>query len=146
MQPKDILRKARSFPAGHGGATAVEFALVAPILLFLFLGIMVLGLYLGIAHGVQEAAGHAARAAIAGLDPAERTRLAQESVRSFVGGSLLLKQDLVTVDAAPAVEDPDKFRVTLSYDLRRTAVAVAPKILSLPDSVVRSTVIKRGGL
>ncbi len=138
--------KSNSFGLDASGATAVEFALVAPVLIFLLLGIVAFGYYLGVAHGVQEAASHGARAAVAGLDPAERTRLARDAVASFVGGSLLLDPARLAVEAASTADDPDMFRVTLTYDLKATLISIAPKGVNAPQSVVRSTVIRRGGL
>jgi Flp pilus assembly protein TadG len=128
------------------GAVAIEFAFVCPVLIFLLMGIAVIGSYLGVAHGLQEAAGHAARASVAGMSTSERAALARRSVEESVAGSLLLRADATTVEAAPDAGDPDRFRVTVRYDLRRTLAAAVPRVLRMPDILERTAVIRRGGL
>ena len=64
----------------RGGAVAVEFALISPLLITLLWGIVSYGGYFFTAHTVQQLANDAARAAIAGLDDAERTQLAHDCV------------------------------------------------------------------
>lgn len=75
---------------GERGAAIVEMALVLPLLLALLMGILVYGQYFMIAHSVQQAANDGARAAIVGLDAADRSAVASRAVgRSLqaVGGT-----------------------------------------------------------
>lgn len=58
------------------GAVAVEFVLIAPILLTLLFGIMTTGYYMGVSHSVSQLAAGAARTSVAGLDQIERESLA----------------------------------------------------------------------
>ena len=50
----------------RSGATAVEFAFLAPVLIFILMGITGYGGYFWISHSVQQLANDAARAAIPG--------------------------------------------------------------------------------
>ncbi|MCM8729478.1 TadE/TadG family type IV pilus assembly protein [Hephaestia sp. GCM10023244] len=67
---------ARFLAADRRGVAIVEMALVLPLLITLLLGLVCYGQYFLIAHSVQQIANDAARAAIAGLSPDERSRLA----------------------------------------------------------------------
>jgi len=68
------------------GAAMVEMALVLPIFLVLLMGILVYGQYFMLAHSVQQAANDGARAAITGLDAADRLAVATRAVdRSLAG-------------------------------------------------------------
>ena len=65
---------------GERGAAIVEMALVLPLLLALLMGILVYGQYFMLAHTVQQAANDGARAAIVGLDAADRRAIAERAV------------------------------------------------------------------
>ena len=58
----------------------VEMALVLPLFLALLMGILVYGQYFLLAHSVQQAANDGARAAITGLDAADRSAVANRAV------------------------------------------------------------------
>ena len=62
------------------GAAIVEMALVLPLLLALLIGVLVYGQYFLLAHSVQQAANDGARAAIVGIDPADRNAVATRAV------------------------------------------------------------------
>lgn len=71
---------------GERGAAIVEMALVLPLLLALLMGMLVYGYYFMLAHSVQQAANDGARAAITGLDAADRRAVATRAVgRSLQG-------------------------------------------------------------
>ncbi len=72
----------RRFCRNRCGATAVEFAIVGPVLMLLLIGIMIYGGYFLMAHSVQELANDAARSAVAGLSDSERQQLASASLAS----------------------------------------------------------------
>ena len=69
------------FRRDRRGVAAIEFAIVAPLLIMMMFGMIMYGSWFWMAHSVQSMASEGARAAIAGLDPAEREQLA----RAFVG-------------------------------------------------------------
>lgn len=110
------------------------------------LGIMAFGSFLGASHSLQAAASDAARAAIAGLDPAERTTLATLAAQRSVASSQLLQPSAVVVDAKPDPDDPDLFTVTLRYDLRTTLLNLPSQVVPMPQTLSRSASIRRGGL
>ncbi len=62
------------------GATAVEFAFIAPIMLTLVFGIVAYGSIISVNNGLQQLAGEAAKASLAGLTDPDRTQLAKAFV------------------------------------------------------------------
>ncbi len=62
----------RRFGRDRSGATAVEFAFLAPVLMFMLMGIGGYGGYFWMSHSVQQLANDAARAAIPGTTATER--------------------------------------------------------------------------
>lgn len=67
-------------------AAVIEMALVLPLFLALLMGILVYGQYFMLAHSVQQAANDGARAAIVGLDAADRSAIAARAVDRSLGG------------------------------------------------------------
>jgi len=128
------------------GASAVEFALVAPVLIALLFGIVAFGSALGFAHSLQTAASEGARAAIAGLDPDERAALATSAVRNNLAANVLLNPRAVSVSAGPDAVDGDIFTVTLRYDTSGGILGMLSRLLPVPISIVRTASIRRGGL
>ena len=57
----------KRFLFSQDGNSAVEFALIVPVLLALFGGMVAFGIYLGASHNLKHIASEAARAAIAGV-------------------------------------------------------------------------------
>jgi Flp pilus assembly protein TadG len=106
------------------GTAMIETALLLPLFLTLLLGIMIYGQYFLLAHSVQQAANDGARAAITGLDAADRRAVAIRAVdRSMqgVGGyrselrSVLVSEnaEAITVDLAYRVPEGNLLRSTL---------------------------------
>ncbi|GJD57412.1 TadE/TadG family type IV pilus assembly protein [Methylobacterium dankookense] len=128
------------------GAAAVEFSLIAPLLLAILLGIMAFGSFLGFAHSLQTVASEAARAAVAGLDPAERITIATAAAQRSIATSPLLRPNAVSIEAGQDAADPDLFTVTLRYDLNATLLSLIPPLLPVPKALSRTASIRRGGL
>jgi Flp pilus assembly protein TadG len=103
----------RHVVADRSGAAAVEFALISPILIVLFWGIISYGGYFFTAHTVQQLANDAARAAVAGLDDAERTQLARDCVtrEAAVFGQMQQRPP-----ATAFVNDGKSIAVSVTYD------------------------------
>ncbi len=139
-------RQTSSLVACEKGAIAIEFALIAPVLLLLVLGIMGYGVYFGISQSIQDAAGQAARAAVAGIDMDERSRLARDTAQRSVASNPLLSTTNLAIAAAVDPSNPNRFVVTLTYDLSKTVVAAIPDFVPLPKTVARTASIQRGGL
>lgn len=125
------------------GAAIVEFALVAPLFLLMLLGMVAYGGYFWRAHALQQVANDAARAAIAGLTPAERRTLATASATLELPAYAGLAATAATVSVA---ETDDMIEVALEYDAADDAF-FALGIVPLPDPVIRRTALVRlGGL
>ena len=109
-RPTLSLRLARSLPArlvrSERAAAIVEMALVLPLFLALMMGILVYGQYFMLAHSVQQAANDGARAAIVGLDAADRRAIATRAVdRSMqgVGGYAVARRSVSVAETTDAV-------------------------------------------
>lgn len=129
---------------GHeSGAVAVEFAILGPVFLVLFMGIMVWGQYFWIAHAVQQLANDSARVALAGLDPAEREALARDSLKASVG-------DYASLEAADATmivdNQPGRLVVSVRYDTSNAAFrALTGLVPSPPPIVLGQASVQLGG-
>jgi Flp pilus assembly protein TadG len=123
------------------GVAAIEFAIVAPLLIMMMFGMIMYGSWFWMAHSVQSMASEGARAAIAGLDPAEREQLA----RAFVG---LQVGDLGLDGAKAAVEvesTPDVIRVDIAYDASDHPLMALSGLIPSPPKVIRRTAVVRLG-
>lgn len=125
-----------------GGAAAVEFAIVGPVLILMLCGIMGYGGYFWISHAVQQVANDAARTALAGLNLPERQSLAQEVLADEI-------DDYAYLEAANAgievLGGEHTFTVQVTYDASGSAFWVLSKIVPMPDSQVRRTATVRLG-
>lgn len=135
------------FARDRRGATAVEFAIVAPVFILLMLGMVAYAIYFGASHSIQQIAADAARTAVAGLDTAERRSLATRFVErnadryAFVDVAHL---NLVVEDS-PA--DPNQFVVELSYDARDLPIWNLLADLPLPaTTIAHRATVRIGGI
>lgn len=130
--------------AGRRGMAALEFAFLAPALLMLVFGTIIYSLYFTAVLGVRQAASEGARAAMAGLSPAERAQLAQLRASavltrygSILGGS--------TPSVVAAADGTGVFRVTVSYDMSASAIMRYGSFVPLPTSNVQASVVVTNG-
>lgn len=127
------------------GSTAVEFALVAPVLTALLFGILAFGAVISVHNGLQQLVAEAARASVAGLSDAERAQLAQASVAANVAAYPFIDATKLTLSTS----DPTatSFQVTVNYDMSGLFAYRLLRGLPLPGAAVRrSAVVQRGGL
>jgi Flp pilus assembly protein TadG len=137
----------RALAKDESGVAALEFAIVAPIFIVIMLGILVYGMYFTVAQSVQQLAAEAARAAIGGLSDSERQSLAVARANSQVGTYPLLMSEHFTVDSGADSDDPDLFEVRITYDATHLGLGPFSALLPVPaDQIVRTSVIRRGGL
>ena len=130
----------------RGASAAVEFALVFPIGLIFFCGLVAYGLYFSVAHSVQQLAADAARATVGGLNDAERANIARTHIASSGGSYPLLDINRLTVSAQPLAADPAQFEVRLLFDSGNLPIWLFSGLIPLPDkTIVRTAVISRGG-
>jgi Flp pilus assembly protein TadG len=136
----------RAFAVSGDGASAVEFALVAPIFVFTLIGILIYGLYFGTALSVTQVAAEAARASIAGMDDTERTTLATSKATALVASNGLLSPERLTVTAARNAADANVFDVQISYDASNLPIYAFASLVPTPPAVItRTSSIQRGG-
>ena len=129
------------------GASAVEFAIIAPLFLFIVFALIVFGLYLGASHSVQQIAASAARASIAGLDAEERTELAEAYINDNAADFPLIAPAYLTVKSAPHDAGPDAFKITVAYDTTHLPIwDLFPSTFGLPTTIETSSVIRDGGI
>ncbi len=125
------------------GSAAIEFAIVGPLLIVLLMGLVVYGGWFWLAQGVQTLATESARAALGGLDAAERTRLVNAFVAAEAGPGVGLDPAKLTV----AVEsDATAIRVRVVLDASQHPIlAVAGMLPRPPARIERSAVVRTGG-
>lgn len=126
------------------GVAVMEFALVAPLLAMLALGILSYGQYFLLAHATQQIANDAARATVAGLSSAERVTLANAMVSKEVA-SLPVSASQVAVAVSESSAD-QLVTVTLRVDASSNPM-FKMKIVPMPDAMIeRHGTVRQGGL
>ncbi|MBE7211154.1 MAG: pilus assembly protein [Gluconacetobacter diazotrophicus] len=131
------------------GVAAVEFALIAPLLFMLVLGILGWGQFLLAETAVSAAAQEAARASVGGLSTAERISLATAAARSVMASySTFLDASKITVTTSPAsatASSSPLFGVTVTYTMASSAIT---SLVPLPTAYPTCTItvaISTGG-
>jgi Flp pilus assembly protein TadG len=138
MAPDPLQRSARSLPArlarSERAAAMVEMALVLPLFLALLMGILVYGQYFLLAHSVQQAANDGARAAIVGLDAADRsaiaTRAVDRSMQAIAGFTPATRSVAVS-------ETSDAVTVAVTYNVPATSL-IGSSFVPSPGNVIRA--------
>jgi Flp pilus assembly protein TadG len=128
------------------GAGAVEFALLAPVFLWILVGIVVYGTLFGIEHQLRELSSAAARAAVAGLSDGERRLLVARYVSDRSGSLVLIDRSKLTVSVSAADPATRSFAVDIGYDLSDSIAWGFSGLLPLPDRNAHFVaVMQRGG-
>jgi Flp pilus assembly protein TadG len=127
------------------GASAIEFAIVAPVFFMLIFGIIVYGYYFASLSLVNHIAYESARATISGLSDDERGTLAHARADELIASlSGFLGSDTITVDAASAGDGI--YAVTVHHQFNLLNLIGASSLLPLPPSDQTITVqISHGG-
>jgi Flp pilus assembly protein TadG len=129
------------------GSSAVEFALLTPVFLLMLTGMLAYGIYFGAAHSLQQLAADAARTAIAGLDQAERDLFVTTFLDANAGDYILIDRSRLSFTIGDKPDDPNQYRVTLSYDASQLPIWNLHPPLPLPnDQIAVSSTIRRGGI
>lgn len=128
-----------SFSRCERGSNAVEFALVAPILFLLLLGIVYVSVYLSVGHSLAQLSADASRYAMVGLNKTERRALAQSWVTSpqnrygFVNPS---KLEVATEEVDGAL------KVSVTYDMTYLPPPpIVGAVINLPTRMERSSTV-----
>lgn len=136
-------RKLSRLNGDEQGVAAIEFALVMPFLMVMFMAIVSYGGYFWIAHAVQQLANDGARAAIAGLDDAERQILAKASLGQDVGGYAYLDSTSAQVSVS---SQGQRLAVQVDYDASGSPFWAMDELVPMPSSTIhREAVVRLGG-
>ena len=137
----------KSFLKAKDGASAVEFALIAPMFFMVLLTMLAFGIYLSAANSVQQIAADAARTAIAGLTETERNTLVKNFVDQNAAGYPFIDKAKLTVVTHDNTADGNQFVVSASYDARNLPIWYLLSNLPLPSmTIARQSTIRVGGI
>ncbi len=134
-----------SFRTCRRAVSAIEFALVAPIFLFLLFGIVAYGFHLALVHGVQQIAAEAARASVAGLTDDERAAIARSNVATNAPSYPLIAPTRLSIVSAATDQSTMTFLLTLRYDASDLVIYKLPFVVMPSSEIIRTSAIQRGG-
>ncbi|MBI1359432.1 MAG: pilus assembly protein [Alphaproteobacteria bacterium] len=126
------------------GASAVEFALIAPFLLLLVAAILAYGSIFATSLSLQQLAAETARATIGGLDDTEREQLAEAYLDANETGYPMLRADHIAFEFDPG-SDGKLSRVKLKYDMSAHPAYALSNLIPLPSSPISYTMIVTDG-
>jgi Flp pilus assembly protein TadG len=129
------------------GVAAIEFALVAPLLVVLVIGMMIYSIYFTTWIAVTEAASEGARASVAGTSAAERASLATAQLQTVIDAyaPLLSWSKVGALSAAPVASNPQLFQVSFTYDFSGFGFNTLSALLPIPSSNPKISVIVSNG-
>lgn len=137
----------RRFGADRSATAAVEFAILSPLYLFLIMGMTAYGIYFGASHSVQQLSADAARAAIAGINAAERQTLASDFIERNARGYLFIDPEKLSVAVGDNPSVQGQFDVTVSYDASGLPIWSLFDRLAMPHHTIqRRSTIRIGGI
>lgn len=143
----------RSKPTIHlfrrdiSATAAIEFAMLFPLFLLLFLGMVAYGIYFGASHSVQQIAADAARVAIAGLDETERQTMVANFITRNAAGYVFVDPAKLTAETYDNTDDGSQFVVTIRYDARNLPIWNLLPGLPMPAmTIARESTIRVGGI
>ena len=135
----------RALMAAKSGVAALEFALLAPVLIALTLGIFCLALYFTYIHEVQELASGAVRSSVAGINPTERDTLARQFIATAISTNSFLVSANLIVGTVSVGTPATSYAVTVSYNLNGTPIPAIADLLDLPiGTITRTSTIQFG--
>lgn len=138
------LRGLRRLAGSQEGASAVEFAIIAPVFILMIVGVLAYGIYFGAANSVQQIAADAARTSIAGLSVTERNTLVTAFIENNAGAYVFIDPDEVDFSIGDDASDPNQYKVTITYDASQLPIWTLP--LPMPGKVISYTsTIRLGG-
>lgn len=129
------------------GSLAVEFALIAPVLIASMLGMAAYGIYFGAAHSVQQLSADSARIAVAGMSSSEREQLVKDYITKNSGDYMFLDPNAITVRVTDAASDPTQSNISIRYDATDLPIWNLYLPLPLPAKTIsRTSTIRIGGM
>lgn len=144
---KQCLSDFGNFARDGRGATAVEFAFVAPVFLFITFGMMAYAIYFGTAHSVQQIAADAARTAIAGMDETERQNLVTQFIAANAKTYTFIDPGKISFAVGDSDLDINQLAVSISYDASNLPIwSILPAALMPSQTITRKMEIRVGGV
>lgn len=134
----------KAFIHDRRGASAVEFALIAPFLLLLVAAILAYGSVFATSLSLQQIAAETARATIGGLNDTERQSLATAKLASIADKYPMLDSKKVKF-AFDQGAGSNISRLTLTYDMSNHPAYAFDKLLPLPPSPLSYSMIVSDG-
>ncbi len=127
---------ARKLTRDLRGVGTLEFAILAPVLIFLAFGAVGFGLLFMTRASLEQLSADTVRATIGGLTLAEKQSLASGHIARFAGDYLLLDPDMAGISVAyePATRETV---VEVTYDLRDHPIRMLEGILPMPGDTMR---------
>jgi Flp pilus assembly protein TadG len=131
----------------RNGSSAVEFAIVSPLFILFFLGMVAYGIYFGASHSIQQIAADAARTAIAGLSESERRALASDFISRNASGYPFVNPPDLMIETYGDAGDANQFVVAIRYDARTLPIWNLLDGLPMPGmTIIRRSTIRIGGI
>ena len=139
-------RERRWLRCDQSGAAAVEFALIAPFLTLLLLGMIAYAIYFGAAHSVRQLAADAARTAISGLNANERQDLVKKFIAANAPSYSFIDPAKITYKVGDSAVDPNQFAISVSYDAQALPIwNIFPGVIMPSSTITSTTEIRIGG-
>ena len=140
------MRTFKSILANREGTSALEFAIIAPLFFLALFTLVAYGIYLSVAHSVQQIAADAARTAVAGLSEAERRYLVDRYLQTAaLDGSFLNRRNMTVVVSDDAV-NTDQFTVRISYNSGDLPIWKLFTFALPQQKIERHSTIRLGGI
>ncbi|MCB1447513.1 MAG: pilus assembly protein [Rhizobiaceae bacterium] len=134
------------FFSDRQGTAAIEFAILAPVFILLLLTLVAFGVYLSAASSVQQIAADAARAAVAGLNTAERNTLARDFIRRSTLDYYLLDPARLSVKVDEDRQNAEQFTVRLEYAADTLPIWGLYAFVMPDKKITRFSTIRIGGI
>ena len=129
--------------ACRAGNTALEFAVILPVVVLVLFGTLTAGLYLGVASSVQALAADVARAGVEGTYDWECERSANSFVASNASGYFMVDPERVVASVSREHAE-SRMVVSVTYDASWLPVWSLSGLLPMPDPVITRTAIILG--
>ena len=140
MKREGRLNVFRRIARDQTGASAIEFAICAPLFFCLLVGILSYGVYFGAVHSVSQLAADAARASISGLTDEERQVIALNHIKKNAESYPLVSPGKLIVTTGAVISPAAGYRVSVAYDASGLPMWFA--FIPSPDpNIVRAAVI-----
>ena len=133
---------ARKYMRRCEGASAVEFAILAPLVVLLLFGIVVYGLLFASHLSLMHLSDETGRSTIAGLSTSERAALAEEYFDARLNNYPLLDQAAAELDV---VSDGRFTTIVITYNFESHPIYALKDFIPLPGSSATYTQTIRDG-